>query len=528
MNPSTPPRPPNQPPHPHGSAASVRFQRTHVVENTGSPTAATTTDAAVAPVLPCTPPTVPLRHPSSLQKQKKPEELVSNDSASEAEDNPNAVIPAGLTVDAVHRAFGSAADASAPPGAGAGVGVGGGGGGGGGAHVAGGGSPSHGIGSSGGRRPGGIIMPTRKEGNDSVSMYSMSQSVLPLDPRERIYYRPRRHLLQCYVERKKQQGHSIASLFPGGHKSFQFFLEHTNDFVLAAVPRNAKSRAVVEDTSDGIGGRFYAVSKGVGNIVFTVNQQQLDNDSRSFVGKLSRRASGLEMVMFSEGDKATRKEIVVVLLENFEDTSRSSFTVVLPAIDAESGYIRPVEGGEVRFLRDGRGGTSVAGGSRAGIDAAMAESSEDEVEATMSTMTKTAPKFAVVDASATPQVGGTVEAPAMAEGAATSSQKKWRTHSLLAKEYRRDPRSPHIIVLKNKVPQWDGVLRGYTLDFHGRATKASEKNFQLVAASDPEKVVMLFGKQSEDRFALDFRYPLCGLQAAAIATTIMTARKMIK
>lgn len=368
-------------------------------------------------------------------------------------------------------------------------------------------------------------MPSRKEGSDSVSMYSMSQSVLPLDPRERIYYRPRRHLLQCYVQRKKQSGHGLAALLPGSHQSYQFFLDHTNDFVLAAVPRNKRTRAAVEDTSDGVGGRFYNISSGGGNVVFSINQQQLDGDTRSFVGKLSRRGSGLEMVMFSEGNKATRKEIVAILLENFEDTSRSSFTVLLPAIDAESGYIKPVEGGEVRFLRDGRGGTSVVGGSRAGIDAAMADSSEDDVDATMSTMAKAAPNFAAVD--------GTSATPGVPEGRAggvvdLGLQKKWRSHSLLAREYKRDPQSPHIIVLKNKTPQWDGVLRGYKLDFHGRATKASEKNFQLVAASDPDKVVMLFGKQSDDRFALDFRYPLCGLQAAAIATTIMTARKIIK
>lgn len=520
MEPSTPPRASNQPPPPRGGAPG-RFQRTHVVENaTGSPS-----DNVVA-FPPSSPPTVPPRHPSSPKKQSTDEVL--SDVSSEAEGNPNAIIPAGLTEDAVQRAFGANADTTAPaaacrkgpPGASAGAS-----------------SPAGGAaGGSGARRTGGLIMPTRKEGNDSVSMYSMSQSVLPLDPRERIYYRPRRHLLQCYVQRKKLQGLNLTSLLPGGgHKSYQFFLEHTNDFVLAAVPRNAKSRTMVEDTSDGVGGHFYAISKGGGNIVFTINQQQLDSDARSFVGKLSRRGSGLEMVMFSEGNKATRKEIMTVLLENFEDTSRSSFTVLLPAIDAESGYIKPIEGGEVKFLRDGRGGTSVVGGSRAGIDAAMAESSDDDVvDATMSTMTKTAPKFAAVDGStgasgATGVPGsGSVDAVDTPSGGLLGAQKKWRTHSVLAREYKRDPRSPHIIVLKNKAPQWDGVLRGYKLDFHGRATKASEKNFQLVAVSDPQKVVMLFGKQSDDRFALDFRYPLCGLQAAAIATTIMTARKIIK
>ncbi|KPI83098.1 tub family protein-like protein [Leptomonas seymouri] len=485
MNPSTPPR--LSTPPPPRSSAPARFQRSHVVEGTGSP-------AGTAAAPPSHPPTIPQRHTPSSQKH------ASDESSSGAEGNPNTVIPAGLTADAVQRAFGAGSSASASPT----------------------GPRKAALGAS---SPSGIILPTRKEGSDSVSMYSMSQSVLPQDPRERIYYRPRRHLLQCYVQRKKQDGLGIASILPGSSKSFQFFLEHSNDFVLAAVPRNTKSRAMVEDTSDAVGGRYYSISKGGSNIVFTVNQQQLDSDSRSFVGKLSRRGNGLEMVMFSEGSKVTRKEIMAVLLENFEDTSQSSFTVVLPAIDAESGYIKPIEGGEVKFLRDGRGGTSLTSGSRTGIDAAMMGSSDEDVEAPTSTTAKVAPSFSAVDAYAAQGGGGNPDA---RSGDVMNSQKKWRSHSMLAKEYKRNPCSPHIIVLKNKVPQWDGVLRGYKLDFHGRATRASEKNFQLVAVTDPEKVVMLFGKQGDDRFALDFRYPLCGLQAAAIATTIMTARKVFK
>ncbi|CBZ24978.1 tub family protein-like protein [Leishmania mexicana MHOM/GT/2001/U1103] len=361
-------------------------------------------------------------------------------------------------------------------------------------------------------------MPTRKEGSDSASMYSMARSVLPMDPRERIYYRPRRHLLQCYLERRKLKGLGITSLLPGRHQSFQFFLGHADDFVLAAVPRSFKTRTMVEDMSSGVGGQFYPVSQGGANIVFTINQQQLDSDTRSFVGKLSRRRRGLEMVMFSEGSKASRKEILAVLLHNLADTDRSSFTVLLPAIDPESGYIKPLEGGEVAFLRDGRGS------SHTGIDEAMANSSDDDVEDdASSTMSRVTPKFAAVCDSR-----GANGAPVPSSRETVGRQKKWFSHGVLAREYRRNPGSPNIIVLKSKEPQWDGVLRGYKLDFHGRSTKASKKNFQLVAVSDPGKVVMLFGKQDDDRFALDFRYPLCGLQAAAIATTMMTAGKAIR
>lgn len=404
------------------------------------------------------------------------------------------MVPSGLTEAAVQRAFGSGcALASLPSPATAGGAV-----------------------AGGNERARGIIMPTRKEGSDSASMYSMAQSVLPMDPRERIYYRPRHRLLQCYLERRKRKGLGIASLLPGRHQSFQFFLEHTGDFVLAAVPRSFKTRTMVEDTSSGVGGQFYPVSQGGANIVFTINQQQLDSDTRAFVGKLSRRGKGMEMVLFSEGSKDARKEILAVLLHNLADTNRSSFTVLLPAIDPESGYIKPLEGGEVEFLRDGRGS------SHAGIDEAMVNSSDDDVDAAYSTMSRATPNFAAVCDS--PGASG---APAPSRSETAGRQKKWFLHGVLAREYRRNPGSPNIIVLKSKEPQWDGVLRGYKLDFHGRSTKASEKNFQLVAVSDPGKVVMLFGKQDDDRFALDFRYPLCGLQAAAIATTILTARKAI-
>ncbi|KAK7201645.1 tub family protein-like protein [Novymonas esmeraldas] len=528
--PATPPRSSQPPPPPRGGGGP-RFQRSHVVDGaTATATAPpppprqqrpTSSSASAAP--PQTPPRLP-HHSTSAANGAKAAAAASSgapdrrsshrhhrrppgdsaggggldaSTASDASDSCNAVIPFALTEGAVQRAFGGdgAPTSSSVPAAAA-----------------------AGAARPGSGRAGGLIMPSRKEGSDAVSMYSMSQSVLPMDPRERIYYRPRRHLMQCYLERRKLKDLGITALLPGSHKSFQFFLEHTNDFVLAAVPRSLKSRTMVEDTSSGIAGHFYPISQGGSNIVFTINQQQLDGDTRSFVGKLSRRGSGLEMVMFSEGSKATRKEILAVLLDNFADSSRSAFTVVLPAIDPDSGYLKPLEGGEVKFLRDGRGGTSVAGGSRAGIAEAMENSSEEDVDTGTSTMTKAAPTFAAVGGAPSASPGS---------GSAPGAQKKWRSHGLLAREYRRHPDSPNIVVLKNKAPQWDGVLRGYKLDFHGRATKASEKNFQLVAATEPEKVIMLFGKQSDDRFAIDFRYPLCGLQAAAIATTVMTARKVI-
>lgn len=75
----------------------------------------------------------------------------------------------------------------------------------------------------------------------------------------------------------------------------------------------------------------------------------------------------------------------------------------------------------------------------------------------------------------------------------------------------------NVVELHNKTPVWNDDTQSYVLNFHGRVTQASVKNFQLIHDSDPDYIVMQFGRTSEDVFTLDFRYPLCSLQAFAIA-----------
>ncbi|XP_041969795.1 protein king tubby isoform X2 [Aricia agestis] len=74
-----------------------------------------------------------------------------------------------------------------------------------------------------------------------------------------------------------------------------------------------------------------------------------------------------------------------------------------------------------------------------------------------------------------------------------------------------------VVVLHNKTPVWNDETQSYVLNFHGRVTQASVKNFQIVHDSEPDYVVMQFGRISEDLFTMDFRYPLCALQAFGIA-----------
>jgi len=81
------------------------------------------------------------------------------------------------------------------------------------------------------------------------------------------------------------------------------------------------------------------------------------------------------------------------------------------------------------------------------------------------------------------------------------------------------------LVLKNKAPRWHEQLQCWCLNFRGRVTVASVKNFQLVAATEPaqpvvqsdhDKVLLQFGKIGKDMFTMDYRYPLSAFQAFAI------------
>ncbi|CAI9757847.1 unnamed protein product [Fraxinus pennsylvanica] len=82
------------------------------------------------------------------------------------------------------------------------------------------------------------------------------------------------------------------------------------------------------------------------------------------------------------------------------------------------------------------------------------------------------------------------------------------------------------LVLRNKAPRWHEQLQCWCLNFKGRVTVASVKNFQLVATVDPslnvpaaeqEKVILQFGKIGKDIFTMDYCYPLSAFQAFAIS-----------
>ncbi|KAK9933683.1 hypothetical protein M0R45_020864 [Rubus argutus] len=80
-----------------------------------------------------------------------------------------------------------------------------------------------------------------------------------------------------------------------------------------------------------------------------------------------------------------------------------------------------------------------------------------------------------------------------------------------------------VIVLRNKAPRWHEQLQCWCLNFHGRVTVASVKNFQLVASPENgpagpehEKIILQFGKVGKDLFTMDYRYPISAFQAFSI------------
>ncbi|XP_068450903.1 tubby-related protein 1 [Clinocottus analis] len=78
-------------------------------------------------------------------------------------------------------------------------------------------------------------------------------------------------------------------------------------------------------------------------------------------------------------------------------------------------------------------------------------------------------------------------------------------------------RMENLIELHNKTPVWNDESSSHVLNFNGRVTQASIKNFQIVHSKDLDYIVMQFGRIADDIFTLDFNYPMCAVQAFAIA-----------
>uniref|UniRef100_A0A0K0DWX8 Tub domain-containing protein n=1 Tax=Strongyloides stercoralis TaxID=6248 RepID=A0A0K0DWX8_STRER len=80
---------------------------------------------------------------------------------------------------------------------------------------------------------------------------------------------------------------------------------------------------------------------------------------------------------------------------------------------------------------------------------------------------------------------------------------------------------PHLLVMTNKAPFWNEQSQVYQLDFGGRVTQESAKNFQI---EYKDKQVMQFGRIEGGAYTLDFCSPFSAVQAFAIALASITQR----
>ncbi|KAI2511511.1 hypothetical protein MHU86_2947 [Fragilaria crotonensis] len=82
-----------------------------------------------------------------------------------------------------------------------------------------------------------------------------------------------------------------------------------------------------------------------------------------------------------------------------------------------------------------------------------------------------------------------------------------------------------LLALQNRPPWWNVELGAFVLNFGGRVSVASVKNFQLCDRTDHEHIMLQFGRiQGRHSFTMDFQHPLTAVQAFAIAISSLQSR----
>ncbi|XP_071957096.1 tubby-related protein 4-like [Antedon mediterranea] len=89
----------------------------------------------------------------------------------------------------------------------------------------------------------------------------------------------------------------------------------------------------------------------------------------------------------------------------------------------------------------------------------------------------------------------------------------------LIQEYSSSKAEVHF--MHNKAPLWNENTQVYQLDFGGRVTQESAKNFQV---EHNDKQVLQFGRIDGHAYTLDFQYPFSSIQAFAVALANITQR----
>jgi hypothetical protein len=82
-----------------------------------------------------------------------------------------------------------------------------------------------------------------------------------------------------------------------------------------------------------------------------------------------------------------------------------------------------------------------------------------------------------------------------------------------------------LMSLQNRPPWWNVALGAFVLNFGGRVSVASVKNFQLCDRDDHENIMLQFGRiEGRHSFTMDFSYPLSPVQAFAISISSLQSK----
>jgi len=82
-----------------------------------------------------------------------------------------------------------------------------------------------------------------------------------------------------------------------------------------------------------------------------------------------------------------------------------------------------------------------------------------------------------------------------------------------------------LLALQNRPPWWNVELGSFVLNFGGRVSVASVKNFQLCDRDDQDHIMLQFGRiEGRHSFTMDFQYPLTAVQAFAIAISSLQSK----
>ena len=82
-----------------------------------------------------------------------------------------------------------------------------------------------------------------------------------------------------------------------------------------------------------------------------------------------------------------------------------------------------------------------------------------------------------------------------------------------------------LLALQNRPPWWNIELGAFVLNFGGRVSVASVKNFQLCDRSNQDHIMLQFGRiHGRHSFTMDFQFPLSPVQAFAIAISSLQSR----